>query len=154
MPGRRLRARDAPPEPGACGCPSRLSHAERLPKVCVPRKRGTIEPPSRSQVTSSLIEIFPAFPRHPLRSSEGFRAVISRGRPGRDTEGPSSSRLRGRASSHGPGQGCPSVPRGPSRGRSQGAAGTLRGRDPRRLLPRALPRPPRGKAEPIHPAAA
>lgn len=96
MPGRRLRARDAPPEPGACGCPSGLSHAERLPKVCVPRKRGTIEPPSGSQVTSSLIEIFPAFPRHPLRSSEGFKGVISRGRPGRATEGPSSSLPRGR----------------------------------------------------------
>lgn len=63
------RGRDASPEPWACGCPSGLSHAERLPKVCVPRNSGTIEPPFGSQVTSSLIEIFAASPE-PLCSSE------------------------------------------------------------------------------------
>lgn len=47
------RGRDASPEPGACGCPSGLSHAERLTKVCVPRKSGTIEPPLR--VTGHLL---------------------------------------------------------------------------------------------------
>lgn len=76
------RGQDASPEPGACGCPSGLSHAERLTKVCVPRKSGTIEPPSGSQVTSSLIEIFATSPphHHPLRSSEE-RGDFRGGRP-------------------------------------------------------------------------
>lgn len=90
------RDRDASPEPGACGCPSGLSHAERLTKVCVPRESGTIEPPSGSQVTSSLIEIFATSP-HPLRSPEArgdFKgAAGGRGcsRWDRGTEGPVSS---------------------------------------------------------------
>lgn len=90
------RDRDASPEPGVCGCPSGLSHAERLTKVCVPRESGTIEPPSGSQVTSSLIEIFATSP-HPLHSPEArgdFKgAAGGRGYSlsDRGTEGPVSS---------------------------------------------------------------
>lgn len=80
---------DASAQSGACGCPSGLSHAERLTKVCVPRKSGTIEPPSGSQVTSSLIEIFATSPSPPslLRGAGRFqgggrRARMLSARPG------------------------------------------------------------------------